>query len=181
MGMDRCATSGAAIVTSDRLDKIKPGRLACLLDLDVITEGGWLEADLAGILQHQLHAKLVVDDLKNTGHVEQSMATMEQNAPQSFAALLDHPTPPVAMLQLFKRFAKTSLNGNAGPLPAKVAAVLYYLSIALALLRHNQRISDLADAQLDEGLKWVIAQPWVTKEIKSVAMKGSDLVGGRDG
>lgn len=86
--------------------------------------------------------------------------------------------PPMDLLKQLKRCAKAQLIGDdatdvdggavapvgaAGDIgwPRPVAAMLYYVSIALALVRRKERISRLSDGELVTGLMWASNQPWL--------------------
>jgi hypothetical protein len=86
----------------------------------------------------------------------------------TFANLLQHPKPHLAMLQRVKRFAKACRNDPHGPLPQEVATVLYFASLVAALLRHQQRITSLDDAALRQGVEWVLAQQWIDDSTRSL-------------
>jgi len=51
-------------------------------------------------------------------------------------------------------------------LPNDVAAVLYYVSIGVAFVRLDRRISQLSDAELKRGLEWAKGKPWVEPQIQ---------------
>jgi hypothetical protein len=86
----------------------------------------------------------------------------------SFADLLHHPRPPLEMLRMTKRFAKAARHHPDSPLPPQVANVLYYASIAAALLRCGRRISELDDASLQKGLAWCTSRDWVDAPLRGL-------------
>jgi len=53
-------------------------------------------------------------------------------------------------------------------LPDEVATALYYAAIAAALIRCEERITDLDDASLRHGFQWGVEQPWGDEAVKSV-------------
>jgi len=53
-----------------------------------------------------------------------------------------------------------------------VAAVLYYTSIAAGLVRLDQRISQLNDAELRRGFTWAKDQRWVDPPIQQLLAQG---------
>jgi hypothetical protein len=136
----------------------------------------WSPAELASLWRHQLAAPLLVD----LGTVEPDAAMTISQATatdlrklESFVDLLDHPSPPIELLQLAKSFAKS--RRSAGPdagFPAEIATGLYYLSIALALTRLGRRISEMEDAKLKQGFEWAVRQPWLDSKSKEVLESG---------
>jgi hypothetical protein len=96
---------------------------------------------------------------------------------KSFADLFHHSAPPVELLELVKSFAKANLDHPESALPGEIASALYYLSIAAALVRLDQRITRLSDADLARGLQWAGEQVWLddaTKELLAKALQKLD-------
>jgi hypothetical protein len=119
------------------------------------------------ILRHQLAVPLAVD-LGDPAEEAKSALGSARILPMTFAELLHHRAPPVAMLQRIKRFAKARKSNPNGPLPEEVATVLYYAAIAVALKRCQQRITSMDDAALLAGCRWVLLQAWVDDDTKSI-------------
>jgi hypothetical protein len=133
---------------------------------DVGSRGRWRPDELGEILRHQLEAPLLFDlgsSSSGTHFTDEQGAPVEPDASgvSSFGELFLHPRPPLPMLRLTKRFAKTSDRRTANPLPEEVATVLYYAAIVAALLRHGERISRVSDSTLREGTDWVLEREWV--------------------
>ena len=63
---------------------------------------------------------------------------------------------------------RSNMEDPAGPLPRAVAAVLYYVTIAAALLRCGKRITQLGYDELLRGFQWVMDQPWVDQPTKGL-------------
>jgi hypothetical protein len=139
------------------------------------SQAHWRPDELGEILKHQIEAPLVFD----LGTVEGQFtddpsgpaeAAVESDASRvsSFGELFLHPRPPLPLLRLTKRFAKTSDRRKANPLPEEVATVLYYAAIVAALLRHGERISRVSDSTLGMGVDWVLQQPWVAGPLRGL-------------
>lgn len=94
--------------------------------------------------------------------------------PLTLADLLHHPQPPLDLLRRVKDFAKFNRFDAASPLPPEVALLLYYGTIAVALIRLNQRITHLSDEDLRDGLAWVLRQPWVDERTLCLFRDGLD-------
>jgi hypothetical protein len=94
------------------------------------------------------------------------------NPLMTLGQLLHHPEPPVELLKLVKRFAKICRNDPDNALPSQIVMLLYYGSIALAWTRRRERISDLAPATLRKGLKWLLAQPWLDGDVRTLLAEG---------
>jgi hypothetical protein len=74
----------------------------------------------------------------------------------------------VELLEMVKDFAKANVDRPDSGLPAEIAAVLYYTSIAAALVRLDTRISQLSDAGLQRGLRGALSQGWLDEKTKEL-------------
>ena len=157
-----------------KLHKAEPSRLAELLGMSEQVDVPWRPEDLGGVLRHQLSVPIEFDlgRLRSASARPVNLSSAAQAMLlRSFADLLQHPHPPLELLHSTKDFAKTYRAEGENALPREVATVLYFSSLAAALLRWGQRITKLDDASLREGLQWVIAQSW-TEEITRGFMPG---------
>jgi hypothetical protein len=140
-------------------------QLATLLDLrGDDADRLWRDEELGAILRHQMSAPLQVDLI----NLERGLAVKVRNLAESqgltlksFGDLLAHPNPPVELLKVTKDFAKACRLSPHGPLPREIASVLYFASIAAAMVRCRRRITGLSDADLADGLRWTLARPWL--------------------
>lgn len=80
----------------------------------------------------------------------------------SVRELLESPTPDPEILIAAKDFAKRRPRNL---FPPEMALLLYYGSIAAAIVRCGQRITKLRDDDLRNGFTWAIKQPWVPQSI----------------
>ena len=135
-------------------------RLSRLLGLQEADEQGWSENELADILRHQLRAPLLFD-LGKLAPATQDAVWRGAGAGkiESFGDLLHHPSPPLELLSLVKEFGKSAALPQS-VLPREIGTLLYYLSIAAALLKHRRWITRMDTAALYAGLQWGIDQPW---------------------
>lgn len=159
----------------------------CLARLLQMSEGHqplWTSQELAAICRHQLSApieydlrSLSSDAARKTRFVSAAQGLLLR----SFADLFSHPQPPLELLELTKEFAKGHRNQPESPLPVEVSTLLYYASVAAALLRCRQRISGLTDQALREGLEWAAALDWVEEPIHQLFAETLSLLneGGR--
>jgi hypothetical protein len=131
----------------------------------------WRTDELGAIFRHQLSAPILVDLGGFDPATASRLKTLSQAQSlllKSFLELFLHPVPPVELLTLTKEFAKTNMDHPDSSLPKEVAAVLYYTSIAAGLVRLEERISRLNDAQLERGFNWAKEQRWVDPQIQQL-------------
>jgi hypothetical protein len=144
--------------------KSRPKALATLMGVRGEHGRLWRPEELAAIFRHQLSAPVMVDlgGFDPGAAVQLKIVTEAQGLLlKSFSELFEHPTPPLELLEATKNFAKLNLDHPESCLPGEIAAAIYYTSIAAALVRLNQRITQLPDADVRRGLLWVRGQDWV--------------------
>jgi len=163
------------------LGRTDPASLASLLQVGRV----WDSQELAVILSHQLDSP-VGFDLEGLPAERQTpqlrtLAAANGLLLKSLADLLLHSRPPLDLLVLAKEFAKNCRTHPHSPLPADVAQVLYLASIAAALAKCRQRISQLSDAALREGFRWALGQPWVDPRLRDLLMAADAILKGEGG
>jgi hypothetical protein len=130
----------------------------------------WSAHELAAVWRHQMSAPLLLD---LGGINDQAMATVTMHAQsaqrlENFPDLMAHPHPPIELLQLTKDFAKSQRYSQGGAFPVEIASALYYAAIVLARLRLGQRITEMGDDRLRQGVQWSLQQPWLDATTKSL-------------
>jgi hypothetical protein len=158
-----------------------PQRLARLLDsvlgddaffkLGQVRMELWRPEDFGEVLRHKLSESFPIDaaDLASirAAKLREALQAAAHDV-SSLAALFQCPTPPVALLEWAKDYARALRDAPESPLPPEVAAVLYYASVAVALVRCGKRITPVDDASLRQGFEWVLTQPWVDEPLKEL-------------
>jgi hypothetical protein len=141
-----------------------PKRLGEILELGLSTRATWRPEELQAVLEYQLAAPLQFDlGGLDPGLVRKlrTLSAAEGLLLQCLRDLFQHPHPPIDLLTLVKGFAKSSSEYPDSPYPRDVALVLYYLSIAIAWLRCQIRITNLTDEELRRGFDWALGQKWL--------------------
>ena len=162
------------------LEDTDPQSLTQMMDLDGDHEKLWSPEELGAILEHQLSAPLQCDLSGLDVHLARRLKQLNSAGPAplvSFGDLLSHPSPPLDLLELSKRFAKACRSDPSGPLPDEVATVLYFLSIVVALTRCDRRITKMDDRSLKFSLEWAIKQSWVDESTRGILKEGLDAIG----
>lgn len=156
---------------SGNANRPSPRRLGEILELGLSARAAWRPEELQAVLEYQLAAPLQFDLGGLDPGLARKLRTLsaaEGLLLQSLRDLFQHPYPPVDLLTLVKGFAKSSSEYPDSPYPREVALVLYYLSIAVALLRCQARITRLTDEELRRGLDWALGQPWLDEASRKI-------------
>jgi hypothetical protein len=179
-GTDMSDFDSSAAVNQSRADK-----LATLMAAGGECARLWRPDELAAIFRHQMSAPMLVDlgAFDDRAAAQLRLRSEAQSLLlKSFADLFQHPTPLVELLQLVKNFARANMDQPESALPGEIAAVLYYSSIAAALVRLNTRITQLPDADLERGLAWAGGQPWLDEPTRGLLAGAlAKVAGGRKG
>jgi hypothetical protein len=154
---------------SSKVFGAEPRRLACMLSPGWEQQGNWGADEFSAILRHQLAAPLEID-LGGTKWMRHHRSAGEgrRRPRMTYRDLLHQAKPRVELLRLVKEFAKAHLRPADAFLPREIAHVLYYASIVVARCQCGLRISRLTDAALLEGVDWVLSQPWVDEDTRSL-------------
>jgi hypothetical protein len=150
-----------------------PRALVGLMSLAADGPTKYTTAELKAIWRHQLEAPLQFDLQEVSQDITTTLAevTRADHRPlNSFGDLINHPQPPVQLLQWAKDFAKSHANG-ADHFPGDVASVLYYVAIALARTRLARKITELPDSELRRGVEWASKQLWLDESTRAVLSK----------
>ncbi len=165
---------------ADQVLKAEPVRLSEVLALASGEKESWRPEELHDILAFQLSAPLEFElehaDRRLSTHFK-SLSRAGQPPPRTLGELFRHLQPPVALLNLAKDYAKAAQKQPASGIPKNVALVLYYLSLAAALVRRGRRITQLNDSELRQGFDWALSQPWLVEEARTLLAEGRQTLG----
>ncbi len=163
--------------SSEAVFKSRANKLASLLAAGEEDSRLWQTAELAAMFRHQMAAPIMVDlgpfDPATAARLK-ILSEAQGLLSKSFGDLFHHPSPPVELLKMIKDFAKSNRDHPASGLPQEIASTLYYASIAAAMIRLNQRITQLPDTDLRSGLLWSLEQGWLdiaTRELLTRALE----------
>ncbi len=150
-----------------------------MLALGLAAARPWRPEELAAAWEYHLSAPLQFD----LGGLDPARARelRDLSAAQglllaSLRGLLQHPVPPLELLEMVKDFAKACLCAPDPPLPPELAGALYHLVMAVALSRLGERITNLGDAEILSGLDWAMARPWLDKASRATLARARRLV-----
>jgi hypothetical protein len=159
--------------------KSRAKSLAALMEAGSEQARLWGPDELAAIFRHQMSAPVLVDlggfD-PGTAVRLKTLSEAQGLLLKSFSDLFHHPSPPIELLRLTKEFAKANMDRPESGLPTETVSVLYYTSIAAALVRLDARISQLNEADLRRGLLWAKEQAWIDEETKALLLTALEKI-----
>jgi hypothetical protein len=170
--------------SSAALLKSRANKLAALMATGEERTTLWRADELAAIFRHQLSAPVVVDLGSFDARTATRLRTLSEAQGlllKSFSDLFHHPSPAKELLELVKDFAKTNLDHPESGLPTEIASVLYYTTIAAALVHLNERISKLSGADLQNGLRWAQEQTWLDEKTRGLLAEASNKLSTGEG
>jgi len=88
---------------------------------------------------------------------------------RSARQLLEDANPPIELLTAVKDLSKRRPRDL---FPPEMALLLYYGSIAAAMVRCGKRITKLRDEDLRNGFSWAIKERWVPEKICELFRQG---------
>ena len=137
--------------------------LSELIAFDAQGRAIWPAKELAGKLEEPL------------GELDEDLNC--SNEIQTVRELLEHPNPPIELLIAVKDLSKRRPRDL---FPPEMALLLYYGSIAAAMVRCGKRITKLRDEDLRNGFSWAVKEQWVPETICELFRQGiTQLSSGR--
>jgi hypothetical protein len=161
------------------LRKSPPKSLAAFLAAGTERARLWRPEELSAIFKHQMSSPILVDLGGFDPATAMRLKLLSESQSlllKSFSDLFHHPVPPLELLTLTKEFAKANMDHPESSLPPEIAGVLYYASIATALVRLDARISQLNPDKLQFGLLWAREQPWVDDRTREILQQALDKI-----
>jgi len=168
---------------SDRSQKVRTSssqRVADLMRASRERQRIWQPDELAAVLRHQLSAPVEFDLASMTPGERARLKTLAASRGllvRSFKDLLHHPNPPIELLKMTKEFARANREHPDAFLPAEIATVLYFGSIAAAMTRCRECITELDEPALRKGFSWVLEQQWVDEPTRAVFQEALQFLG----
>lgn len=168
--------------SKDEIDEILHCPLERLKRLLELPESPvWAPSDFRQILAHQLQssAREELEIWAKDEHIDATRwSSTLDGLNGSLREVLLRSDPPVAVLRLIKEFAKSHRSREVeSHLPREVASVIYYAAISAALLRTNERITDLGTTALCQGLDWVLRQEWIDDALRPLFLQAAQRLG----
>ena len=167
---------------TDDIFRSTPDRLARLMQMPCEEVGPPDLEELAAAWQRLRSATIEPCPVTAGALSERACPTRSGNSGSSvagwtFGSLLSDPMPPPDLLVQVKDFAKINREHSDSAFPREIATMLYYASIAVALVRRGERITSLDDSGLRAGLAWASDQSWADQATRRIAEQASKLLG----
>jgi hypothetical protein len=154
-----------------------PLALSTMLGFSDLDRDQWDPQDLKAMLRHQLAAPLYLGLGTLSAEVSQELRSSFPDQPRmTLGELFALEHPPLNVLMLVKQFAKMCRSDRTNPLPPEIAMLMYYASIAVAMVRLDQSISHLAPESVRRSLNWLNRQRWIPEELKPLLVTGLERV-----
>lgn len=166
--------------STERIFQTNPQTLARMMELEASQPMEWQPEELGAILRHQLAAPILFDlETLDPQLATKATALGASNRQflRTFKDLFHSTEAPLELLVLSKDFAKASLTHPDSPIPKAIAEVIYFASIAVALILHGQRISRLEDGMLSRCFERMLARPWLDEQTRSLFVQGKQRLG----
>lgn len=122
----------------------------------------WTDEDLARFLETQL--ALPLGDVIATA-VDSEMCVIDA---------LESRDVRHEWLTELQRFSQGLVHGEHAESPREVGAVLYFASVAAALVRHGQSTSEISAASLATGMQAFVGRAWVPESIRCLLREAGD-------
>ena len=72
------------------------------------------------------------------------------------------------LCEKYKALGKKLARCDCDDVPREIGSAVYYLCIAVCLLRHDKRITHLSDDELIAGFNWMLEQIWLDDTSRAV-------------
>ena len=143
--------------------------LARILQMDQDGSDLWGAEEMQAIWKHQLSAPIELD----LSTVESGRSSEFRAAPdttiflkKTFGELLEHPRPPVRLLNVIEEFAKHAAKESEDSQLRQVTTALYYASCAARLTRCEKQKESQDPDELRDGFDWALSRLWLDEQTK---------------
>jgi len=144
---------------SEEILRSRPDRLISLMELALADVEPSAPEQLEQALRKALLSRLPWACL--TPGTESLPGSTTPAPPFRVGQLLTDPQPCLEDLKRLKDHAKALRHDPDATLPPELATLIYFASLAAALVRCGVSISRLPGRSMLEGWKWALAQPWL--------------------
>lgn len=150
------------------MDDGSAGDLACMLSVRELLHGEWRPEDLADLLRHSLDTPLgEYLSVGKTGRTAELEPGSKAPA-MTLCELFRDPAPPLKYLLATKRHARGLAAPGASEVPIDVHHIIYSASIAVALLRHEERISKSGREVLQMAWQRLATEPYIDEWLRNI-------------
>ena len=155
------------------LGRLPVSGAARLMAMAMDGDPSWPENELGAMLAHQWASDLAVD-LRGlhgvTGKLVEELANAANPPIRTFADLLWHEQPPLALLGWVKEFAKQASGHPSRPLPMALSKAVYGVTLLVAK-RCGHHISTQSDTSLARLAAWILGQGWIDDRTRQLVQR----------
>lgn len=94
---------------------------------------------------------------------------------ESIGNLLQNPEVEISVLRKIKNYNNDLSKCAKSKIERDIAVVLYYGSVASAMVFHNKRISGFSYKNLEKSFSSLIGKSWITTELIALFTKARDI------
>jgi hypothetical protein len=162
---------------SDTLSNEEPasgytGKSRSILQLFELTPEGeapWDKSDLGRLIEQRLDMPLyeLLPDVAQRATERRETALPGEDV-YTLRELFLHAAPSLRLLEGAKRVFREWARGKERSTPAEVGTALYFITIALALVRGSKRITKLSNAELRDGLQATARHDWLPDSLREI-------------
>lgn len=148
-----------------------PQKLAALLELVMMPGGVWRNEELRAILEWYLNDPQALhprSGFRPNSPISQDFAPGEKDNHKTLQELFDAWNTPLNLLRQVKDFSKAQVEHPSSSWPAEISRLIYYVAIAVAIVRHHTRITRMTNQHIFRAFQWALAQPWITPWIQEL-------------
>ncbi|MGA2254223.1 MAG: hypothetical protein ABSG53_06130 [Thermoguttaceae bacterium] len=164
------------------VDESNPVELASLLSVRGTPEGNWQPTELGDMLRDCLAAPAS----EYFGSLGQS-AEFAADSPSECAAvdmtlgeLFQCAGPPLGLLIAVKQGARRLMSPGASDMPSEIHRLIYFASIAAAMVRHGERISKSSPQVLRGAWQWLAAESYAGESLQALFEAARERLSNQD-
>jgi hypothetical protein len=138
----------------------------------------WNSFDLAELLRDLVGKPLadILPDARQLVEFEHD-GSSGKPLPATLGELFERRAPSIALLEAVKKKARESIRDEASSLPSDVWSVVYFASIAAALVHGGSRISKSNDETLSYGFQRILELNWLNNSLRALFTTAGQCVG----
>jgi hypothetical protein len=159
------------------VEESRPSDMACMLSVRGTSKGNWQPAELRDLLRHCLEMP-VSEYLAAPAEMPGSLPEFSADSPSERAVVsitlgeLLQLAEPLGLLIAVKRHARELARARDGGTLTELHTLVYFASIAAAMVRHGERITKSSPEVLRVAFARHAAAEWVDDRLRAIFLGG---------